>query len=249
MQLGAFEIVSLIIILIILGIFIFLYITIWKIEDLPLSHKIFYGAFFIPLSLLFFCGILLQFITDYTFAFVIYILIALQSLFFMISDASGKETVRKIRVGRFILYAIGYAIGIIGVLFLYITVFLLIIPFGISSLDVFYADRVILFGIIGTLFFLLSLWGIATEERYGTGGHMKGSALFWANFVAIILFLGTAWMGLLSILDLLFWHKLPLMWSYVNYPVLVLYFPIGLILLILSILKLRRDYRYRKQYY
>ncbi|HUX99273.1 MAG TPA: hypothetical protein VMV49_06930 [Candidatus Deferrimicrobium sp.] len=249
MALGAFDIVSLILILVILGVFIFLYIATWTVEDLPLSHKIFYGAFFIPLSLLFFCGILLQFITDYTFAFVIYVFIAVQFLLFMISDASGEETVRKIRIGRFILYVIGYGIGIVGVLFLYFTVFFDVILFGTSSFSEFYADRVILFGIVGTLFFLVSLWGIATEERYGTGGRMKGSAFFWANIVFMILFFGTAWMGLLSILDLLFWHKLLLTWSYFNYIAGVLYLPIGLLLLILSIVKMKRDYRYRKQFY
>ncbi|HUX99898.1 MAG TPA: hypothetical protein VMV49_10110 [Candidatus Deferrimicrobium sp.] len=255
-MLGAFEIASLIVILIILGIFIFLYIAVWTFEDLPLSHKIFYGAFFIPLSILFFCGILLQFITDYTFAFVIYILIAVQFLFFMISDAGGEETVRKIRIGRFILYAIGYAVGIVGVLFLFITIFIYAIIFGTSSLSAFYADRAILFGIVGTLFFFLSIWGIAKEERYGTGGEMKGSALFYANILFLPLTLIMIAIGLMTIIDLINFHLygyylIIAIESYPAYNFLagVLSFPIGLALLCLSLRKVIKDYRYRQQFY
>jgi len=167
----------------------------------------------------------------------------------MISDAGSDERVRKIRVGRFVLYAVGFGIGIIGVLFLYISVFMYSIVLGISSLSSFYADRVILFGIVGTVFFILSLWGIAKEERYGTGSQMKGSAFFYANIIFMILLFGIVIIGLFSILDLLFWHKLPHTWPDYNYIAGVLYLPVGIILFILSILKLRRDYRYRKQYY
>ena len=130
---------------------------------------------------------LFQLIPDYSLAFVIYLFITAQLLLIMISDAGSDESVRKIRVGRFVLYAIGLGIGIIGVLFLYITVFMYSIIFWISSLSNFYADRVILFGIVGTVFFILSLWGIAKEERYGTGGQMKGSALFYTNIIFMIL--------------------------------------------------------------
>ncbi len=237
-------------IIIILSIFIFLYIPLWKIEEVPLAHKIFYGAFFIPLTFVIFFAILYHLIADYSLTLVIYLFIFTQLTLTMLSDAGGDETVRKFRYGRMVLYSIGLGIGIIGIVVLFVIIFINILVLGISSLSYFYVDRVIIFGICGTIIFIFSVWGIAKEEQYGTGGVMKGSALFYANMMAMILFFCLTCIGLFSILDLLLWQQ-----SYLqnnpqyNYIVGVSYFPIGLILLILSILKLRRDYRYRKQFY
>lgn len=167
----------------------------------------------------------------------------------MISETTGKETVNKIRIGRYIFYAFGFGIGIFGVLLLYIVQFYLML-FGISSLSEFNTANVIGIGFFGAIFFIFSLWGIAKEEVYGTGGKMKGSALSWANIILFIMSYGMIIVGLISILDLLFWNQHALqVYPNFNYIAGVLYFPIGIILFILSLLKLRRDYRYRRQFY
>jgi hypothetical protein len=245
--LSPFDIICLVVIGIILSIYLFFYIMVWKVRDLPLSHKIFYGGFFISLSLLLFCSILLQLLPDYSLAFVIYVLISAQLLLSMLSDTGGKESARKMRVGRVVLYGVGL---VIGVIILYIVVFIYAILFGFTSLNDFYADKATLFGLVGTVFFILSLWGIAREERYGTGGAMKGSMFTWANLIFLFLFLLTLIFGLLSILDLLLYDQY---YFYIhpgyNYIAGVLYFPIGITLFILSVRKLRRDIRNRKQYY
>ena len=239
---NVFDVWSLVIIGIDLGFFLFLYITVWKIRALPLSHKIFYGIIFIPLSLVIFCGILFQVITDYSFAFIIYLLISGQLLLIMISDAAGDTMVRKLRFGRMALYSIGYAIGIIAITFLYLLLTTIIVLGTVGTIRV---DMVIAIGIVGSVIFILSLWGFSKEEKYGTGGKMKGTALTWGNIVLFVFSLVTTIMGIETLADMLVWHLQPNM----NYLAGILYFPIGIVLLILSLRKLRRDYRYRKQFY
>ncbi len=246
MQLDAFGIVSLILISVIFSIFILFYILVWKTEEVPLTHKIFYGGLFVPITFYLFFGILFQFIEEYTLSFLIYLLIAGQILLIMISDNSGDDTVRKLRFGRLILYSIGYAIGLLGFFVLYFLVFMFVIPLGISSVpSTWYVDRMVLTIIVGIIIFLLSLWGFQKEEKYGTEGQMKGTALSWANLVLWVFSLATILFGIILIGDMLVWHSHPEM----NYLTGFLYLPIGIALFILSLRKLIRDYRYRKQFY
>jgi len=226
---------------------------VWKVEELPLSHKIFYGALFIPLSLFLFCGILFQVITDYSFTFILYLLITGQLLLIMISDAAGDKTVRKLRFGRMFLYSIGFAIGIISIVFLYLLFTTVLILGNEGSIRV---DRLSVFGIIGTIIFILSLWGFKKEEKYGTEGKMKGTVVFWATIVLWALSIPTITCGASSIIDLIVfqqygYHLLINIGIYPNYNFLagVVYLPIGVLLFILSLRKMRRDHRYRKQFY
>lgn len=254
MVLGPFDILSLVVIGIVLSIFLILYIKICKIRELPLNHKIFYGLTFLPLSLFIFCGILFQIITDYSFAFVLYILISGQLLLIMISDAAGNTTARKLRFGRMALYSIGYAIGIIAMAFLYIFIFIYILILGtVYSL---FVDRIVLFGIVGGIIFILSLWGFSKEEKYGTNGKMKGTALSWANGIFLILLLATILEGIFSVIDLITFQQYGYylivnieIFPHYNSLAGILYLPIGIVLFILSLRKLIRDYRYRKQFY
>ncbi|NVM30346.1 MAG: hypothetical protein HWN65_15985 [Candidatus Helarchaeota archaeon] len=241
---GVFDVFSLIMIGIILSIFIFLYGRVWKIEEVPLTPINLYGASFVPLSIGFFCGILFQVVVAYEFTLLFYVLIAGQILLIMISDSSGDETVRKLRYGRLALYLIGYCLGFVGIIFLYILVFLHMLFFGISSLSTIRVDwNVLLFLIVGTIIFISSLWGFSNEEKYSlhdTEGEMKVTALAFANIVLATFSLATTICGVVVLGDLLFWHRRTGM----NYLAGVLYLPIGIVLLILSTRKLRR---YRKQ--
>ena len=253
-MLNVFDVLSLVVVGIDLGFFLFFYIAVWKIRELPLSHRILYGIIFIPLSLFIFCGILFQGITDYSFAVVLYLLISGQLFLIMISDAGGNTTARKLRFGRMALYSIGYAIRIIAITFLYILIFINIIVLG--TVGTIYVDRLVLFGVVGSIIFILSLWGFSKEEKYGTGGKMKGTALTWANVVFLILLLIIIDEGIFSVIDLITFQQygyylIVNIGIFPNYNSLAgaLYLPIGIVLLILSLRKLRRDYRYRKQFY
>ena len=256
LQLDAFGIVSLILILVIFSVFIFFYILVWKTEEVPLTHKILYGGLFVPITFYLFFGILFQFVEDHALSFLIYVLIAGQILIIMISDSSGDETVRKLRFGRFFLYSIGFAIGLFAFFVLYFLVFIFVIVFGISHISTWHVDRMVLVMIVGIIIFLFSLWGFSKEEKYGTEGKMKGTALFWATMVLWAFSLVTIMLGLFTVIDLIFFQQyghyliinIEIFPDY-NFLAGASYFPIGIVLFILSWRKIRRDHRYRKQFY
>ncbi len=250
--LDVWGILSLVMIGIVLCIFLFLYIMVWKVGELPLSHKIAYGALFIPLSLFLFCAILFQLIPDYSLALVIYFLLVGHLFVVMLSDAAGDYAARRVRVGRVLLYFIGYAIGLVAIGFLFGLVFIFMILFG--TVGTMRVDRILGFGIIGSIIFILSLWGLKKEEKYGTEGKAKGTAAFYVNVVFLVFLTQIIVLGVFSVIEFIHfqiygYYLIINIGIHPNYNVVagVLYFPIGVPLYILSLRKLLRDKRARKQ--
>lgn len=231
-------------------IFIMIYVATWSTKEISFSHKVAYGIIFIFTSFIVYLVIIFQLSENPSLALFINIFVSVNLLSIMMSDIAGDENVRRLRVGRMIFYSICLGIGLIALIALYIIIFMGILVFGVPIQNIVKKNlnHLLFFVIFGCILFIISIWGINKEEKHGTEGKLKGSALTWLNIIFLIISLVTFTVGLTTLGDIGEYHFLQIYPNY-NYILGVLYFPIGLFCLIISIWKLIKDYRYRKQFF
>ena len=109
------------------------------------------------------------------------------------SDIAGDKNVRRLRGGRMIFYSVCLGIGLIALIALYIIIFMGILVFGVPIQNIVKKNlnHLLIFVIFGCILFIISIWGINKEEKYGTEGKLKGSALTWLNMIFLIISLVT----------------------------------------------------------
>ena len=170
MQLDPLQILSVVIIGLFSISFLFIYIRVCRSYEIKRGSKIVSGIGYLITTSIFLI-LILNFYNEAVMVLllpgIVFCMLILDLI--VLTDAVQHYRQKKVRYFRLALAFVGFFIGLIGIIFLYI---LGVIMVPIGALD-FYVDRMVLVGIMGCIMFGLSAWGIIKGERFQSETRLR----------------------------------------------------------------------------